>query len=106
MKETKKNWGTLPIASILWIAALPISSYAGEEILRKNDALQEYKNQYSMAKENKAFAQSPNGAWAWRSNRTSAQLAQDDAIKACNSYLKENDKPCFVVNINGNWINQ
>ncbi len=106
MKKQKKIWSTLHINSILWIMALPMASYAGEEILRSNEALQGYKNEYSAAKENKAFAQSPDGTWAWRSDRTSAQLAQEDAIKACNSYLKEKGKPCLVVNINGKWINQ
>ena len=55
MKKQKKIWSTLHINSILWIAALPMASYAGEEILRSNEALQGYKNEYSAAKENKAL---------------------------------------------------
>lgn len=50
-----------------------------------NEALRSYKEKYTAASIHKAFAQSPNGAWSWKSNRTSRKHAVRNALMACRS---------------------
>ena len=75
-----------------------------ESILRTNSALKSYKETYVNQPQNKAFAQSPDGSWNWRSDRVTVDMAVEDALTACNRSLKKDAPPCVIVNINGLWI--
>lgn len=75
-----------------------------ESILSTNAALKDYKEIYVNRPQNRAFAQSPNGHWNWRSDRVSIEIAKEDALAACNKHVKKNEPRCEVINVNGEWI--
>jgi|GEM_PF-3279876 len=75
-----------------------------EKILRTNKALKSYQESYIDSPGNKAFAQSPDGHWNWRSDRVSPEVAQEDALASCNKHVRKDERPCVIVNMNGEWI--
>lgn len=89
---------------LLTTAPLPAVVAAGDEVLRTRAAMDAYRRDYLPTKGHKAFAQSVDGAWSWRGERVSRQFAEDDAVRACNAFLRKNDAPCVIVNVNGNWV--
>ncbi|TQV73890.1 AgmX/PglI C-terminal domain-containing protein [Aliikangiella marina] len=70
-------------------------------ILISKSALESYEKKYIEKSENKAFAQSYTGAWAWRANFTSIEHAVKAVYLDC--LKNSNYKPCKIVNINGEW---
>jgi hypothetical protein len=77
---------------------------ADEKVLRTNRALKSYNDEYLVASHNKAFAQSPDGHWNWRSDRVTVEMAKEDALAGCNKHLRKKEKACVIVNVNGEWI--
>lgn len=75
-----------------------------ESILRTNAALKSYKEDYLLHPQNKAFAQSPDGHWNWRSDRVTVEMAKEDALAGCNKYTKKDGQACVIVNVNGEWV--
>lgn len=65
-----------------------------------------YSRQYISKPNNKAFAQSPTGFWAWSSNKNSISEAEQTALESCkNSNSKREDRyPCQIIDINGNMV--
>lgn len=82
------------------------TAFAGAEIIRTKDALKSFKKEYLHQKDQKAFAQSPTGAWAWRAERTTREFAIEDAVNACNNYLEANEPRCVVIHVNKEWMAQ
>jgi thiol-disulfide isomerase/thioredoxin len=78
---------------------------AGEEQLKSNSALENFRTRYAVAKMHRAFAQSPDGAWAWSSKATSVQQAIDAAARRCTGYLKPDGRPCVVIHVDDDWTN-
>ena len=76
---------------------------AGTEQIISNEALQGFNEEYVPAKTNKAFAQSPSGAWGWVSDTTSRKHAILGAIAQCKEYLEKGEPACKVINVNGKW---
>lgn len=101
--QRKMNGGMVAKIAVFTVA-LPTFAIAGEDILRTKKALEEYQSGYMNAKDHKAIAQSPNGAWAWRADRTFADYAREDALNACNLNLRKGEKACRIVNVDGNWV--
>jgi hypothetical protein len=89
---------------VLLLALVPVLAAAGEERLRLNSALESYRARYVTAKLHKAFAQSPNGAWHWVQDRTSADMAARDALDGCNAHLKGGEDRCTIINLDDKWI--
>lgn len=85
------------------IVAFFSQTIAGEEIIRTKSALRSYHSEYLKAPSHKAFAQSTEGRWIWRSSRTSVEYAIEDALMACNEKLKEGQPRCEIINVNGVW---
>ena len=75
-----------------------------ESVLRTNAALKSYKEEYLLQPHNKAFAQSPDGHWNWRSDRVTVEMAKEDALAGCNKYTKKDGQACIIVNVNGEWV--
>ncbi len=75
-----------------------------EKVLRTNKALKSYNEEYLVASHNKAFAQSPEGSWNWRSDRVSIEMAKEDALAGCNKHVKPKESACVIVNVNGEWV--
>jgi len=75
-----------------------------ESVLRTNAALKSYKEDYLLHPQNKAFAQSPDGHWNWRSDRVTVEMAKEDALAGCNKYTKKDGQACVIVNVNGEWV--
>ena len=75
-----------------------------EKVLRTNRALKSYNEEYLVASRNKAFAQSPEGHWNWRSDRVTVEMAKEDALAGCNKHVKQNESACVIVNVNGEWV--
>ncbi|HOY21516.1 MAG TPA: hypothetical protein PK002_00080 [Cellvibrio sp.] len=75
-----------------------------ESILRTNAALKSYKEEYLLQQQNKAFAQSPDGHWNWRSDRVTVEMAKEDALAGCNRHTKKDGQACVIVNVNGEWV--
>jgi len=73
-----------------------------------NKALKSFKNKYSEASQNKAFAQSLSGSWNWRANRTTREHAVTSALVSCqkNNKKYEDTYPCEVINVNDEWVDQ
>ena len=78
----------------------------GIDSIITNSALTEFKNDYSKASRNKAFAQSVSGAWNWKSNRTSVEHAKTSALIGCqrNNKRSEDLYPCKVIHVNDSWV--
>ena len=94
------------IKTILPIALLLVSQqvFAGEEVIRMNGALKDFREKYVTAEMHRAFAQSPDGAWGWAIGRTSVQVASEDAVLACTTSLKAGQRPCVVIHIDDAWF--
>ncbi|MEZ5492087.1 MAG: hypothetical protein R3F50_17515 [Gammaproteobacteria bacterium] len=68
-------------------------------------ALISYLNEYRLASEHKAFAQSHTGAWSWKSSKLSQDDATSKALAGCrrNNYKYEDQYPCRIFNVNDRW---
>lgn len=75
----------------------------GESVLRTNSAVKAYREEYLLAPDNKAFAQSTSGHWSWHSDRVNIEMAKEDALAGCNKYVKPKEPACVIVNVNGEW---
>ena len=94
------------IKTILPLALLLVSQQvsAGEEAIRMNGALKDFRAKYMTAEMHRAFAQSPDGAWGWATGRTSVQVASEDAVLACAKSLKAGERPCVVIHVDDAWF--
>ena len=92
------------LVGLLLLAYIPGTTHAGEERIKINGALQSYRTAYVPAPNHKAFAQSLEGAWFWVDDRTSAEMASQDAIAGCNKQLKAGQHQCLVINVDGVWM--
>ncbi|RYY76492.1 MAG: hypothetical protein EOO52_03010 [Gammaproteobacteria bacterium] len=75
-----------------------------EKVLRTNKALKSYNEEYLVAPDNKAFAQSPEGHWNFRSDRVTVEMAKEDALAGCNKHVRPKESACVIVNVNGEWV--
>jgi hypothetical protein len=95
----------LPTACLLLLFALaPAATQAGEERIKMNAALQAFRSVYIFKPNHKAFAQSPDGGWAYVSDRTSAAVAASDALASCSKHVKPGQSPCLVIHIDDQWM--
>ena len=99
----KKETIVFVIACLAIVAVFPTAALSGEEVLRTKEAINVYRESYLPAPNHKAFAQSPTGYFGWYTGRTSVKYAKEDALKACNQYVK-NGEACVIVNVDGVWI--
>ncbi len=91
-------------ACLAMVAVFPMDALSGEEeVLRTKEALNVYHESYLPAPNHKAFAQSPTGYFGWYTGRTSVEYAKEDALKACNRYVK-NGEACVIINVDGVWV--
>ena len=81
-------------------------SAMAEDSIMKNDALRSYREQYVKEKTHKAFAQSENGSWSWRADRTTEKFAIKNALQSCRdlNLNYEDNYPCKIINIDGIWV--
>jgi hypothetical protein len=79
---------------------------AGPGDLIRKAAISEYETAYFLAINNRAFAQSASGNWAWSKGFVAPGPAMDAALAKCQrrNQAHEVDQPCKVVNVNGYWI--
>ena len=79
----------------------------GEAVLISKKALKSYRDKFVNVKNDKAFAQSTNGSWSWRSSKTSKDDAIEKALTSCHKSNKKHEQafPCQIVNVNDNWLN-
>lgn len=91
--------------NVLLLSLLLVANVAcaGTEQILSNEALKGFNEEYLPAKTNKAFAQSPDGAWGWVADLTSRKYAILGAIKQCKQYVEEGKAACKVINVNGKW---
>jgi len=84
------------------------NKFSGLASIMSKQALERYREKYVSGEENKAFAQSVSGAWAFRTARTSIEHAKTNALVACqaNNKIYEATYPCKIININGEWVGQ
>ncbi len=77
-----------------------------ESALMSNKALNSYRDKFIDTRRDKAFAQSDNGSWSWRSSKVSKDDAKSQALTACrkNNANHESAFPCRIVNVNDNWL--
>ena len=70
-----------------------------------NKALGSYRKKYMTETSDKAFAQSVNGTWSWRSSKTSRNEAIKKALSACQKQNKKYEAlyPCKIINVNTEW---
>ncbi len=62
------------------------------------DVKEHWNKKYPEYKGYKAWAESPNRAWSWRSSSTSEEDAITQAVDRCNKYESDNnDQPLCVV---------
>ena len=82
-----------------------VSEQSGESAIMSNKALNAYRQKYLDITRDKAFAQSDNGAWSWRSSKTSESDAVKKALAACRKNNKNHDEvfPCRIINVNNSW---
>ena len=82
-----------------------VSEQSGESAIMSNKALNAYRQKYLDVTRDKAFAQSDNGAWSWRSSKTSESDAVKKALAACRKNNKNHDEvfPCRIINVNNSW---
>lgn len=85
------------------IALLFLSTGLFSNTIIKDDAKNAFKHEYSIAGNNKVFAQSAGGVWAWSAGKTTIESARQDAMDVCNRHLFKDDKPCIIINENGKW---
>ena len=74
------------------------------DIFSSQRALEAYQTRYAEAGDNKAFAQSLGGAWAWTQNRTKPEDAIDYAISRCEHFRRGQGSPCVLVDLNGELV--
>jgi len=79
----------------------------GESTLISKKALKSYRGKFLNETNDKAFAQSANGSWSWRSSKTSKDDAIEKALTSCHKNNKNHEQafPCQIVNVNDNWLN-
>lgn len=92
-----------PIAFIYFLFVASVSS-AGEEQIKLKNALSSFREDYSPAKNHKAFAQSAEGAWAWSAEKATVQNAIDDAVARCTNNLKPGQGLCIAIHIDTEWV--
>ena len=76
-----------------------------ESDIMTNKALGSYRKKYMAVNTNKAFAQSVNGSWSWRSSKTSRNEAIKKALSSCQQNNKKYEAlyPCKIINVNNEW---
>lgn len=74
------------------------------EIFASSNALETYQGRYAEANNNKAFAQSLGGAWAWTSNRTKPEDAITYVLSRCEYLRRGQGSPCALVDLNGRLV--
>lgn len=74
------------------------------DIFSSQAALEAYQTRYASAGDNKAFAQSLGGAWAWVQNRTKPEDAVAYAISRCEYFRRGQGSPCVLVDLNGELV--
>ena len=76
-----------------------------ESDIMSNKALNAYQHKYKDVTRDKAFAQSVNGAWSWRSSKKSVSDAIEKALSSCRQNNKEHEAlfPCKIINVNNSW---
>jgi hypothetical protein len=72
------------------------------DLIRK-EAIYTYEQEYFVALEHKAIAQSNSGAWGWSENRTTPKSAIDRALELCRKTNHQAERPCKIINIDGFW---
>ena len=60
-----------------------------------------YQFDYGYAKEHRAFAIAPGGAWSWSSGKPSKEAAKESAIAACEKYTKSS---CVIYAVDNDII--
>ncbi len=77
-----------------------------ESLIMSNKALDSYREKFVGTTKHKAFAQSDNGSWSWRSSTRSRDDAIAKALTACRKNNKKHETafPCRIVNLNDNWL--
>jgi len=77
-----------------------------EAVLMSKKALKSFEEKFVNEIKNKAFAQSTNGSWSWKSSKTSKDDAIEKALSSCRKINRKHERvfPCRVVNVNGNWL--
>lgn len=92
--------------SLLFTWILPSSLMAQNlsEVFSSQRALEAYQTRYAEAGDNKAFAQSLGGAWAWTQNRTKPEDAIAYAIDRCEYFRRGQGSPCALVDLNGELV--
>ncbi len=76
-----------------------------EADIMSKKALKTFQQEYLKVKRDKAFAQSANGAWSWRSSKVSVSDAINNALAACQKTNKNHEQnfPCKIINVNNKW---
>jgi hypothetical protein len=88
---------------LIFLSSSLFSNAVNTKII-SNDAKKAFTSEYSIAEDNKAFAQSPGGAWAYSAGKVNLESARLKAEERCNGHLSDDDKPCKIINENGKWI--
>jgi len=80
----------------------------GRSIIIMNAALESYTKGYMKEPSHKAFAQSEQGTWTWKSKRTSKEHAINNALSGCKDKNAELEAkyPCIIINVDGKWVGQ
>lgn len=82
-----------------------LTMYANaSDVLITDNAKKSYREVYSNAGKNKAFAQAPNGSWSWSLDKITLEAAEQQALERCSKFLEAGDKPCVIINKNGQWV--
>jgi hypothetical protein len=103
--STHQNPASNSTSTIAGIAPASVQANFDEDSIMTNQALKSYRDGYVHATRHKAFAQSAVGAWSWKSNRTSAKHAKQNALIDCqkNNGRHEAEHPCRIINVDGQW---
>lgn len=72
--------------------------------LPSDEARAAFVNEFTRAAPHKAFAISPSGAWAWKSDYGANAAVMQRAIAECNLKRTPYTPPCEVINLDGQWI--
>ena len=65
-----------------------------------------FRTEYWNAPGHKAFASSDEGSWGWSGTMPSADEAREHARQRCERHRPARDRPCRIVNVDGNWVEQ
>ena len=81
---------------------------ADESLIMSKKALNSYREKFIHTTRDKAFAQSDNGTWSWRSSPLSKQDATEKALAGCRKNNKKHEAafPCRIINLNDKWIGE